>query len=264
MASHRTMKKAAYAVGFFVVCIGIITLIVVPLLPREETDTLTDVTSSYVPVALENVVVIPHITKPGPKGKTIDIVARLKNENSRAGTGSYPVVFTVKDAGGEVITRFTQDAYVLPGGLQYLTALDVPIPSGKTVGGVDVTPPTTVKLNPLPGGARLPDFSVFLRDRTRIMSGSYPLEQQTGIVTNNSTFDWEKVEVTGIALGSDGAIVGVGKTFVGKLLIGEQREFTLQWPFPDDATSRVVAVATTNIYSKENIVHIIGDPGRLR
>ncbi len=96
------------------------------------------------------------------------------------------------------------------------------------------------------------------------MSGSYPMEQQTGIVTNNSTFDWEKVEVTGVALDSKGAIIGVGRTFVGKLLIGEQREFTLLWPFPDDQTVRVVALASTNIYSDANVVHIIGDPGKLR
>src|SRR3989338_327450 len=218
MASHRTVKKAAYATGFFVVVIGMFTLIVLPFLPDTAQIRPADTVSTYVPVALENVVVIPHIAKPGPKGKTIDIVARLKNANPRAGTGSYPVVFTVKDSTNEVITRFTQDAYVLPGGLQYLVALDVPIPSNTTLGGVDVQPPTAITLTPLPDNARLPDFSVFLRDRKQVMSGAYPMEQQTGVVTNNSTFDWEKVEVTGIAFDSKGNIIAVGKTFEGKLL----------------------------------------------
>lgn len=264
MASHRAVKKAAYATGFFVIVIGLITLIVLPLLPNNTPNLITNTGSSYVPVVLENVIVIPHIAKPGPKGKTIDVVARLKNENSRAGTGSYPVTFTVHDSGGEVIGRVTQDAYVLPGGLQYLVALDIPIPSNKTVGKVDATTPATITLTPLADIARLPDFSVFLRDRKKVMSGSYPYEQQTGVVTNNSTFDWEKVEVTGVALDAKGNIIAVGKTFVGKLLIGEQREFTLDWPFPDDATARVIAIATTNIYSDANIVHIVGDPGKLR
>lgn len=264
MASHRTLKKAVYATGFFVVILGIGILIVFPYLPSKQQTMTTNTGPSYVPVALENVVVIPHVAKPGPKGKTIDVVARLKNENSRAGTGSYPVTFSVQDSKGEVMSRVTQDAYVLPGGLQYLVALDMPIASDKTLGKVEVTPPSAITLTPLPDNARLPDFSVFLRDRKKIMSGLYPYEQQTGIVTNNSTFDWEKVEVTGVALGSKGNIVAVGKTFVGKLLIGEQREFTLQWPFPDDATARVVAIATTNIYSDANIVHIVGDPGKLR
>jgi hypothetical protein len=264
MVTHRTVKKAGYAAGFFVVVISVGTLIVLPWLPSRQQVLITDTGSSYVPVAIENVVVIPHIAKPGPKGKTIDLVARVKNENPRAGTGSYPVTFTVQDTEGEVISRFTQDAYVLPGGLQYLVALDVPIPSDKTLGKIEAATPRSITLTPLPDNARLPDFSVFLRDRIQVMSGAYPLEQQRGIVTNNSTFDWEKVEVTGIALDDKGAMIGVGKTFVGKLLIGEQREFTLQWPFPDDATVRVIALATTNIYSDANIVHLIGDPGKLR
>ncbi len=264
MASHRTLKKAAYATGFFIIVIGISIFIVFPYLPSKQHALITDTGPSYVPVVLEHVVVIPHIAKPGPKGKTIDVVARLKNENSRAGTGSYPVTFTVQDSGGEVISRVTQDAYVLPGGLQYLVALDIPIPSDKTLGKVEVTPPSEIILTPLPDKAYLPEFSVILRDRKKVMSGPYSREQQTGVVTNNSTFDWEKVEVTGVALDAKGNSIAVGKTFVGKLLIGEQREFTLQWPFPDDGTARVITLATTNIYSDANIVHIIGDPGTLR
>lgn len=264
MALHRTIKKAVYAAGFLAVVSGITTYIVLQFLPVREATITTNTEPTYVPIVLENVVVIPHIAKPGPKGRTIDVVARLQNKNSRAGTGSYPIIFTVKDNAGGMIGRFTQEAYVLPGGLQYVVALDVPMPAGKTFGNVEVTPPVSIKLTPLPDDVRLPEFSVFLRDRTSPSSGIYKLEQQTGIVTNNSTFDWEKVEVIGVALDGKGAIIGVGKTFVGKLLIGEQREFTLQWPFPEGQTSRVVVLATTNIYSDANIVHIIGDPGKLR
>lgn len=264
MSLHRTIKKAAYASGFFAFLFVLVTLIALPWLRSDTSNTPTQTQTAFIPVTLEDAIVIPHIAKPGPKGKTIDIVARIKNENPRAGTKSYPVTFTVHDAAGGVISRFVQDAYVLPGGLQYIVALDVPIPSDKTLGNVEVTPGTAETLVPLPDTARLPDFSVFLRDRKTVGSGAYTLEQQTGIVTNNSTFDWERVEVTGIALDANGKIVGVGKTFVGKLLIGEQREFALQWPLPEGATSRVLAIATTNIYSDANIVHIVGDPGKLR
>ena len=263
--SHRTVKKTVYATGFCIVVLGVLFAIALPFFRNtDEGGQLTDAGPSYVPIVLEQVVAIPHIEKPGPKGKTVDIVARLRNENARAGTGVYPVIFALKDKAGAIVQQIKEDVYVLPGGSQYLVALDVPIPPDKGLGGVEVTPPTSVNLIPLPDNARLPDFSVFLRNRTQRTVGSYQLEQQTGVVTNNSTFDWEKVEVTGVALDASGAIVGVGKTFVGKLLIGEQREFTLQWPVPDVSTTRVVALATTNIYSDENIVHIIGDPSTLR
>lgn len=265
MVSHRAIKKTVYATGFFLAIAAVATLIVLPLVRDTSKDQVESApTQSYVPVVLENVTVIPHITTPGPRGKTVDVVVRLKNENPRAGTGSYPILLSVKDTSGEVVHRTTQDMYVLPGGLQYVVALDLPIPSDKTFGTVEVTPPVSSTLTALPNTARLPDFSVFLRNRTTITSGSYKLEQQTGVVTNNSTFDWQRVEIIGVALDAQGNIIGVGKTFVGKLLVGEQREFTLQWPLPDSTTSRVIALATTNIYSDANIVHILGDPGLLR
>lgn len=264
MSAHRTIKKTIYALIFWSIVLGIFTLIIWPLIPKEAPSEVVVKDQVFAPVVVENVVTIPHVENPGPFGKTIDVVARIKNDNARAGTGTYPVQLIVKDPTGAVIRTVDQAAYVLPGGVQYVAFINVAIPSDKQFGSATIEAPKNVSLVQLPDTARLPEFSVFLRDRTQVTSGSQQLEQQTGIVTNNSTFDWEKVEVTGVALDASGKIVGIGKTFVGKLLIGEQREFTLGWPQPTSATSRVVAIASTNIYSEENVVHIIGDPARLR
>ncbi|HLC49463.1 MAG TPA: hypothetical protein VJI96_03725 [Candidatus Andersenbacteria bacterium] len=264
MSMRRTIKKTVYAVLFFTAVFGIAALIIIPILPKKAVVLTPIKTDSYIPITIENIVVIPHIDKPGPFGKTIDVVARLKNENPRAGTGTYPVKLTIKDPAGQVIGDATQVAYVLPGGVQYIAFIDVPVPSDKQFGTAEIESPVNVSLVALPDSARLPEFSVFLRERSQVASGSQQLERQTGVVTNNSTFDWEKVEVTGVALDSEGKIVGIGKTFVGKLLLGEQREFTTTWPVPRVPTNRVVMIATTNIYSEENIVHIIGDPSKLR
>lgn len=264
MSVKRTMKKSVYAVLYVLLTSGIAALIIVPMLPNEEEVIAPVKQQTYVPVTVENIVVLPHTTNPGPFGKTIDVVARLKNENVRAGTGLYPVTLVVKDKSGGTLSSVEQAAYVLPGGVQYIAFLNVPIASDKEFGTVEMKTPDNISLTQLPDAARLPEFSVFLRERTNVNSGSQQFEQQTGIVTNNSTFDWEKVEVTGVALDASGKIVGIGKTFVGKLLLGEQREFTIAWPVPTAPTSRVVAIATTNIYSDENVVHIIGDPSKLR
>lgn len=264
MSARRTIKKAVYATMFWIVVLGIVALIVWPWIPEKAAAPIVVNDTKHAPIMVENIVVIPHIEKPGPFGKTIDVVARLRNDNARSGTGSYPVKLIVKDPSGAVIRTVDQAAYVLPGGVQYVAFIDVGIPSDKQFGTATIEAPTNTALIDLPDTARLPEFSVFLRERTQIASGSQNLERQTGIVTNNSTFDWEKVEVIGVALDANGKIVGVGKTFVGKLLLGEQREFTLGWPTPTAPTSRVIAIATTNIYIDENIVHIIGDPSRLR
>ncbi|MDA1169038.1 MAG: hypothetical protein O3A36_01740 [bacterium] len=243
---------------------GVVALIVLPMLPEKKVIVAPVKTDIFAPITVENIVVLPHLTSPGPFGKTIDVVARIKNENVRAGTGKYQVALVVKDPSGAVIGRVDQAAYVLPGGVQYIAFINVPVPSNKEFGTVEIQTPSTVLLEQLPDTAHVPEFRVFLRERSGTVVGSQQLERQTGVVTNNSTFDWEKVEVIGVALNESGNIVGIGKTFVGKLLLGEQREFTIGWPAPLSPTSRVIAIATTNIYSDENIVHIIGDPNKLR
>ncbi len=265
MSMHRAIKKTVYAIGFFAF-LGLVGYAVIsPFFARQRVVQAPDVVQeTYLPITVENVVVVPHIENPGPKGKTIDVVARVKNQNVRAGTASYPVRFVVKSPSGDVISTAQQDVYVLPGGLQYLAALDILIPSDKQFGSVSVETPGSVVFTALAERATLPSFGVFLRDRSQFEAGSQRIEQQTGIVTNNSTFDWERVEVTGVALDADGQIIGVGKTFVGRLVVGEQREFTIQWPYPASQTARVIALAATNIYSPENAVHIIGDPSLLR
>lgn len=265
MSMHRAIKKTLYAAGFFAFLGFIAYAVVSPYFERENVELPPDaVQEAYIPITVEGIVVVPHIENPGPKGKTIDVVARIKNQNARAGTASYPVRVIVKGPSGDVISTASQDIYVLPGGVQYFTALDVVIPPDKQFGSVSIETPESVVFTALAERATLPQFGVFLRDRSQFEAGSQRIEQQTGIVTNNSTFDWERVEVTGVALDNDGKIIGVGKTFVGRLIVGEQREFTVQWPYPASQTARVIAIATTNIYSPENAVHIIGDPASLR
>lgn len=264
MSTRRTIKKTLYAVLYIALAGGIAAIIILPRIPEKPPIIIDVQNKTFTPITIENIVVLPHITNPGPFGKTIDVVARLKNENVRAGTGVYPVKLLVRDPSGASIGTVDQAAYVLPGGVQYIAFIDVPIPSDKEFGTVEIQTPPNISLSQLPDTARLPEFSVFLRERTQVNTGSQQFEWQTGIVTNNSTFDWEKVEVTGVALDESGNIVGVGKTFVGKLILGEQREFTIGWPQPNAPTSRVIAIATTNIYNDENVVHIIGDPNALR
>ncbi len=264
MSVRRTIKKTVYACIYVLLFGGFCTLVILPFLPEKPPVVAPVVKQTFLPITIENIVVLPHLVNPGPFGKTIDVVARLKNENVRSGTGKYPVVLLVKDPSGATIGRVEQIAYVLPAGVQYIAFIDVPVPSSKEFGTVEILPPSDVSLEQIADSARVPEFGVFLRERTSVAVGSQNIERQTGIVTNNSTFDWEKVEVTGVALDEKGNIVGIGKTFVGKLVVDEQREFTVAWPVPLAPTSRVIAIATTNIYSAENKVHIIGDPNALR
>jgi hypothetical protein len=104
-----------------------------------------------------------------------------------------------------------------------------------------------------------------LRGRSRrLVSGTGAVETQKGIITNTSTLGFRRVDVTGVAFDANNKVVGIGKTFIGEFMVGEQREFTLEWPAPITPTQRVVILPTTNIFNEDNILSAQGDPGLLR
>ncbi len=206
-------------------------------------------------IVIESVDTIPH-------DGTIDIIARVRNPNPSAGVPDYTLTFKLIDAAGQEITTISQPTYLLPGSLKYVAALDVAVTTPIERVRVEQTADpvfTTVDLE-----SALPSFSSFLRERTLRNIGNERFEIQIGRVTNAGNFGYRRVDVIGIGFDAQDNVVGVGKTFVGELRAGEQREFTLQWPEPITATAKVIVLPDTNIYREDNILPVTGDPARLR
>lgn len=212
--------------------------------------------SSYKPIAVEQVATVSH-------GSTLDVVARLRNVNVQAGVESYPVNFIISDTNGQEVARRHEVTYLLPGSLQYVVALNMPVSPGQVQVRVEV-PPDPV-WQELPDGIRPPEFGSFLRGVPEQRTvGAATIEQQKGIATNSGSYDLQRVEVVALAVDAQKNVVGIGKTFVGELKVGERREFTVQWPAPAVPTADVVTSLSANVFQEENVIRIIGDPSTLR
>ncbi len=263
MSLHRTLKKAYYAAagaGFLALAVVIAAYISVPEAPPEVTPTVAE----FLPIEVQSTAVIPQAPIGARTERSVDVVTRLRNPNLRAGVGNYRLKFTLLDTSGEQITSVTDSTYVLPGTIQYAAVLDIRFPADRRLGRVEVVPledPTFIRL---PEVVELPRFNLFLQERSSRLAGEHMIDIQRGIVTNTSTLDWQRVEVTAVALDANNTIIAVGRTFVGKLLVGEQREFSVEWPKSATAISQVIALPSTNIFREDNTVEIIGDPGLLR
>lgn len=264
--STRLIKQIIYGLGLLVVLIllgwGIVALVTPAPPPPAPTPTPGP---QVEPIQLEQVDAIQHPPASVGGSSTVDLVARLRNPNPRAGVPEYNVTFILFDTAGAELSRQTASTYILPGSLQYASKLNVTV--SRPVGRVEVALPQDPVFSTVPASVSLPRFSTFLRERATRNIGENVVEEQKGVITNTSNLDWQFVEVSGVALnaaGAAGETVGVGQTFVGELKIGEQREFTLQWPLPADPASRVIILPTTNIYRQENVIRAIGDPGLLR
>ena len=188
--------------------------------------------------------------------ETVDVVAQVRNPNADAGVAEFEVTFTPEQGAPQTVTT-----YLLPGAVHYVTLLNRPTAS--LLGTIDVSL-GAASFSPLPAGMALPQFNAFARSRETREVGGVLLETQQGVVGNVSTVDLQQVEVVGLARDASGALVGVGRTFLGELKVGEERAVTLQWPAPARATATVTLVATTNIFAEDAIIRVIGDPNTLR
>ena len=256
MILKRHIKQVVYFVAFSstatLLCAGLLFIITRPSGPPAPTPTPP---SPYEPIAVEEVHVISHEAQ-------ADVVARVRNPNATAGIIRYPITFTLLSSTEQVVASRIVETYILPGSVAYISELNIPVKS--PIARVKVDLPAEPSFMPIPTDLTLPAFSTFLRERSQRAVAAKTMEEQKGVVRNLSTLPWQTVEVTGVALDSGGQVVGVGRTFIGELRPGEEREFTLQWPIPLRPTNQVSVLTTTNIFKEDDIIKVIGDPALLR
>ncbi len=256
MSTQRILKQATYAGGcvLFVVVAGII--IVLLFQPKRSPGPIMQATpTSLLAIIVEEVSVVDH-------GRSVDVVARLRNPNQQSGVAFLPVTFNITDASGQTITEEVVNSYILPGSLQYVVALEISVDTA--VGDATAKIPLQPDYTGFPPSLTLPSLGTFLRSRATRLIGDQSIEEQKGVAENDSNFDFQHVSITAIALNAAGGVTGVGTTFVGELKASEQREFTVQWPQPTIPTTRVLTFANTNIFNEEAIIRVIGDPNKLR
>jgi hypothetical protein len=257
MSFQRIAKRSIYGTGFVVFWGGIAALVTTAAV---RTGPLAMPSPS--PEAELQALIVEKTAKIKQEGR-VDHVIILKNPNTRAGVKEYKIAVQVFDKADNLSDERIETTYILPGALQYAALLDIKVPEG---GHYDVALPPNEVFVKLPENLPLPDFSTFFlpeRKRTNPEDGTV-VEEQKGIVTNQGTLDYQRAEVVALALDSNDDIIGVGKTFVGQLRAGEQREFTVRWPRPTKETAQVVGITTTNIFLDENVLQLMGDPALLR
>jgi hypothetical protein len=264
MVSRRVFKQASVVAAGLILLFAVLTgLFFLVVHPRSSSVATPSPSPSFAPITVEKVYVIPHAPATPIDPSTVDIVAQVRNSNPTVGVAQYPVTFIVHDKSGNVVATDQETTYMLPSSLRYIAAFNVTAGRG-SLGNVEVQLPQAPVYTAVPNGIKMPEFNVFLKDISRHALGSKQIEDQRGIIRNVGTLDWERVEVTAVALSADNQVIGVGKTFVGALKNTEEREFSLQWPVPSVPTSRVIAIPSTNIFAEDNFRSVIGDPNSLR
>jgi len=259
----RRRKQIVYGLGYLVATILVVWGISAALGPEgPPPQASASPTPQFLPIQVEEVSTIEHAPVPPTLSRTVDVVVRLRNPNLRAGVPDYPLTIVLRGPENQTLDKLTASTYLLPGAVSYVVQIGAPV--AESISRVEVELPPNPTFVAIPANVSLPSFSWSLRERTVRTIGNTAMVQQKGVVTNTSGLDWQSVEVVGVAVNRDRRVIGVGRTSAGELKVGEQREFTLQWPATSEEIQDVLVLVTTNIYKQENVVRAIGDPSLLR
>lgn len=173
-----------------------------------------------------------------------DLYALVKNQNPLAGARSVNYVFELR-VGTAVAASVPGTTFILPGQEKVIVALNQSVPDKVTDLEIRFSDSDWVIVPPTFREAALVPVS----RTTRELPGTPAVAMVKGVLANESDLDYLRVEVTAVGRDAAGEILGVGKTFLGSLLVGERREFTVSWPLPPGRS-----VTDTRIFPEVNLL----------
>ncbi len=199
------------------------------------------------------------------ENESYDLVASINNPNPNFGVSNLKYTFKIYDVSGNKSKGRSNPSYILANGHKYVIEGGVDV--GQAVGKVELTIETVAQKDwsRINEEYRAPNIYVMNREFS-MMSNPPGASQITGLIKNDSTFDFNSIDVSVLLFDSDKKIIGVNKTEARTVLAGEQRYFSTIWfsPIDKDAISSVDIQAETNILSDENFMSRYGKPEKFQ
>lgn len=254
---NRLVKKWLYGVGFLIFWSVVIGGPVWLWGQRTEKAAENPIATpeAYADLVVEEVYSINHTDK-------VDAAVRIKNPNAEVGVARFIAEFVFVDAAGQEVGRELVPAYILPGAVQHVAALNVAV-SGP-VSSVTVTLPEDLEWQVPAATTPETRFSTFLTTRSQEVVAGSLLEVQSGVVTSNSSITWQEVDVVVLGFSGSGQVSGIGTTKVGNLTSGERRDFSAAWPLPSQATTEALVFSSANSFTQGVLAPADTDPTQLR
>ena len=176
-----------------------------------------------------------------------DFVAQISNPNTNYGASRIEYHIPEFNRSGS--------SYILPGQTKYLVVTSLksnqPVSSAKLL----VSSVTWEKLD-------IPENEVSIEMVREGMVNSGQGSSLEGVLSNNSSYDFDTVEVSVILFSAEGGpgsgggdtIIGVNKTEIKTFLSKTERGFLVQWPSEQKGVSRTHFEISTNLFENSNFI----------
>ena len=188
-----------------------------------------------------------------------DLFAEVINPNYRVGSGQFQYEFTLKDSSGSVLAKKSGVNFILPGEKKYVIETSVPI-SG-TVASAEFRAYNPQWTEFSTDYQQKPELRVVNKNYSEISSG-VGFAEATGLLKNESLFDFSNIKLKIILKDSSDNIVGLNSTEMNTVKSGEVRDFRAFWPNRFTGDVRNMEVQTdVNVFNSESFIKKYFNPG---
>jgi hypothetical protein len=179
-----------------------------------------------------------------------DLVAEIKNPNNNWGAKSIGYTLDIYNKQDENIVSKQGFLYILPQENKYIVEPKIFLEEEPERVEFKIISTSWQRL----GGFR--DLALRIRDK-KIQVGEDTQSRISGVISNNTNYDLNKVELVGIIFDAEKEIIAAGKTEVTTLLRNENRYFEINWPQSITEENIFYEIRVyTDVFSPENFIDV--------
>ncbi|MDP2648104.1 MAG: FxLYD domain-containing protein [Candidatus Yanofskybacteria bacterium] len=180
-----------------------------------------------------------------------DFIAFIQNPNTAYGVSELSYEIRFLNPSHVEVARRGGKFYIQPGQTRYIVEQAIESEDSIVSAELRFENPQWQKIE---GEKTAIDFPLKSEQYQDI--GSAPVYSQfEGVISNNSNFDLDRVDVTVLLLDQAEAVVGVNTTVIRTLPARTERYFKVTWPFKVPGTvARTRVIATTDVLNSSNFL----------
>lgn len=192
------------------------------------------------------------------KDNLYDLVASVSNVNPNYGLVKFNYVFKYYDSADNLLGEKKGSSFILPRQTKYIFDGNMIVES--LIGRVELI------IDKIPGknwfrlknGFEIPN--IFSHDiKFKLTGNQNSVAEVSGIIKNDSDYDFDRVGIVAILLDSQKNIIGFNKTEARTVLAGEERYFSALWFNEFSVKVEKVLIETdTNLFLQENFIKRYG------
>ncbi|MEK7217770.1 MAG: hypothetical protein AAB640_01900, partial [Patescibacteria group bacterium] len=175
-----------------------------------------------------------------------DMAALVYNPNVDYGTDLTDYDLVIIDSSGREVVRQTHSLYILPGQTKYVVLTSLKGIPNDSLASIQIKSVDWQKVT-------MAQDITFIITREATMHDMGQTIYQA-VITNNTNFDFDTIDVNIVATDKTGAIIATNRTNFQTFLSRTDRSIKVAWPFILPVDARIQTEVNTNVFNNANFL----------